>query len=633
MATYKTPDVYVEEISIFPPSVAEVETAIPAFIGHTQVSTADLKLKPVRIKSMLEFEKLYGKGPTPTISSVDLNDDNTFKQASITSNFYMYDSIRLFYANGGGDCYIVSVGDYSSGPVYGSDTTGMLGGLKSLEKADEPTIILFPDAVKLSGDGLYNLQQQALEQCKKLMDRVAVFDLMKSDPNGDTFRSKIGIKYLKYGMAYTPWINVSLDKNISYRDFKDSIVKNVPVSLKDLTSDTELQALISDLEKAIDDVDTATSTTAAALKAGFEAAVSAYKASKSKATFGAIYAYLYGVAETIDDWASTDITGTDLKTAVKNTITSPVKGAYTTLAKHEKALEATVALAAAYTGTYGSVTVAASEWGTAFTPAAQPAISMPAGSPDADYYDSLIGSVTTQFYTIYNAYVGLIESAEAYEDSFDKSLYESSPLYKNILTGINESMSAIPPSGAIAGVYASVDRDRGVWKAPANVSLSTVIGPEYTFAASELDALNIDVNAGKSINAIRAFTGKGTLVWGARTLAGNDNEWRYIPVRRFYNMVEESIKKSTYWAVFEPNNANTWVKVKGMIENYLTQKWKDGALAGAKADEAFFVKIGLGTTMTAQNILEGEMIVEIGMAVVRPAEFIILKFSHKLQES
>jgi phage tail sheath protein FI len=98
-------------------------------------------------------------------------------------------------------------------------------------------------------------------------------------------------------------------------------------------------------------------------------------------------------------------------------------------------------------------------------------------------------------------------------------------------------------------------------------------------------------------------------------------------------MVEESVKKATAQFVFEPNDANTWVKVKGMIENYLTQKWRDGALAGATPDDAFFVKVGLGLTMTAQDILNGRMNVEIGMAVVRPAEFIILKFSHKMQES
>jgi phage tail sheath protein FI len=98
-------------------------------------------------------------------------------------------------------------------------------------------------------------------------------------------------------------------------------------------------------------------------------------------------------------------------------------------------------------------------------------------------------------------------------------------------------------------------------------------------------------------------------------------------------MVEESVKKSTYWAVFEPNDATTWVKVRGMIEAYLLQKWRDGALAGATPQDAFFVRCGLGVTMDSQDILEGRMVVEIGMAVVRPAEFIILRFSHKLQAS
>ena len=129
------------------------------------------------------------------------------------------------------------------------------------------------------------------------------------------------------------------------------------------------------------------------------------------------------------------------------------------------------------------------------------------------------------------------------------------------------------------------------------------------------------------------FSGRGILVWGACTLAGNDNEWRYVPVRRFFNMVEESVKKSTSWAVFEPNSAPLWTRVKSMIDNFLVQKWREGALAGATPEEAFFVKVGLGETMTAQHVLEGRMNVEIGMAVVRPAEFIILKFSHKMQES
>jgi len=163
--------------------------------------------------------------------------------------------------------------------------------------------------------------------------------------------------------------------------------------------------------------------------------------------------------------------------------------------------------------------------------------------------------------------------------------------------------------------------------------LSAVIGPASKITHEEQASLNVDPTAGKSINAIRAFTGKGILIWGARTLAGNDNEWRYISVRRLFNMIEESAKKSTSFAVFEPNDATTWLKVKGMIESYLYSLWERGALAGSTPEAAYYVNVGLGKTMTAQDILEGRMIVEIGVAAVRPAEFIIIRFMHKLQEA
>jgi len=190
----------------------------------------------------------------------------------------------------------------------------------------------------------------------------------------------------------------------------------------------------------------------------------------------------------------------------------------------------------------------------------------------------------------------------------------------------------LPPSSAVAGCYAAVDSTRGVWKAPANVSLAMVSGLTKAITDEAQRDLNVH-STGKSINAIRAFTGRGILIWGARTLAGNDNEWRYVPVRRLFNMVEESSKKATEGFVFEPNDANTWVKVQGMLENFLTTLWRQGALQGAKPEHAFYVAVGLNKTMTALDILEGRMIVEIGLAAVRPAEFIILRFSHKMAES
>lgn len=199
---------------------------------------------------------------------------------------------------------------------------------------------------------------------------------------------------------------------------------------------------------------------------------------------------------------------------------------------------------------------------------------------------------------------------------------------KNAITNIE---LLLPASSGVVGQYATVDNARGVWKAPANVGVDYAVRPEKIITGKEQAGLNVDPAFGKSINVIRSFPGRGpAIIWGARTLAGNDNEWRYVPVRRFFNMAEESIKNATEQFVFEPNDRNTWVRVKSMIENYLTQQWKAGALMGASTKEAFFVHVGLGETMTEQDIWEGRMIVEIGMAVVRPAEFIILRFMHKM---
>ncbi len=206
-------------------------------------------------------------------------------------------------------------------------------------------------------------------------------------------------------------------------------------------------------------------------------------------------------------------------------------------------------------------------------------------------------------------------------------------LYNAIKSEIGNHYLTLPPSAAVAGVYASVDRDRGVWKAPANVSLSYVSGPNRKLTEEDNDLLNVDATSGKSINAIRNFTGKGTLVWGARTLAGNDNQWRYVSVRRLFTYIEESIQKSTAFAVFEPNNAMTWLKLRSMVESFLDTIWRQGALAGGKAEDAYFVQVGLGTTMTSQDILDGKLIIKVGIAAVRPAEFIILEFSHKVQTS
>lgn len=187
----------------------------------------------------------------------------------------------------------------------------------------------------------------------------------------------------------------------------------------------------------------------------------------------------------------------------------------------------------------------------------------------------------------------------------------------------------IPPSAVMAGIYASVDNSRGVWQAPANVPIQGGLQPKYPVTDDLQGQYNKD--KAKALNMIRTFPKSGTLVWGARTLEGSDN-WCYIPVRRLFNSAERDIKNAMSFAVFEPNSQPTWEAVRRAIDNYLYSLWQQGGLVGNKAEQAYFVHIGKGITMTDDNIKHGEMIVKVGMAAVRPAEFIILQFTQNMNQ-
>jgi phage tail sheath protein FI len=248
-------------------------------------------------------------------------------------------------------------------------------------------------------------------------------------------------------------------------------------------------------------------------------------------------------------------------------------------------------------------------------------------------YHPYLQTTLVYHYTEVNVAININDGTNTANTTLTAIRDTDTALYNEIKSALAGYRIDMPPSAAIAGAYAYTDRTRGVWKAPANVSLSGVIGPVSRITDADQEGLNVDAVSGKSINAIRAFTGKGTLVWGARTLAGNDNEWRYVPVRRLFNLIEESTRKASSFAVFEPNDQSTWLKVKGMVDSYLYGLWERGALAGQAPEQAYFVNVGLGKSMTSQDILEGRMVVEIGIAAVRPAEFIVLRFTHKLQEA
>lgn len=206
------------------------------------------------------------------------------------------------------------------------------------------------------------------------------------------------------------------------------------------------------------------------------------------------------------------------------------------------------------------------------------------------------------------------------------ALLIASPTYTQIIKNVLNMANVLPPSGAMAGVYTVNDNTSGVWNAPANTGIVGAASLPIRLSDSQQENLNVDAVSGKSINAIRFFNGQGILIWGARTLDGNSQDWRYVSVRRTMTFLEQSVKLAARAYVFEPNNANTWAAVKSMISSFLTDVWKQGGLQGASPADAFSVNVGLGTTMTADDLLNGFMRVTVQVAVVRPAEFLVITF-------
>ncbi|WP_433777986.1 phage tail sheath C-terminal domain-containing protein [Flavobacterium anhuiense] len=696
--TYKTPGVYVEEIVKFPPSVAQVETAIPCFIGYTEKATnkinGDLKLKPTRITSLLEYERFFGFAKPETTISVTINDVSTengdtrsivVDQPTAKQPFLMYYSLQLFFANGGGPCYIISVGRYGNDldeediPVTTiTNSSKLTDGLAELEKVDEPTLILFPDATRVDAitpTDFYGLYNSALMQCQNLQDRFTLIDTLgydessPTDPNIDALRGEISAEKdtIKYGAAYYPHLETILDYAF---DSSKIILKHYSYTAKAYDKIAESLVAIESPTLGIDatvaklvDVTTTPGDISGQISDLF---LQMYSNDATGFDLGGTFVSNPAKKTAFLEKLNILLTSLESLSLLRNSLNDEANAAISTISDEDMVIANNITSALT---TFNSNFTAANKIDSVYknlktlkkkiqdenaTAKLLKIVSTDAVSFDKELkklveYAPLNSqtAITVSTNNFSNIKADLLALLNAIKSVSGKdvnngalngrklSTLESidNATYNKILTEIYNLPITLPPSSAIAGVYARVDRDRGVWKAPANVSLNYVIKPTVKITNTIQDNLNVDTVAGKSINAIRTFTGKGTLVWGSRTLAGNDSEWRYVPVRRFFNMAEESIKKATEQFVFEPNDANTWIRVRAMIENFLILQWRAGALAGAKPEQAFYVRIGLGQTMSAMDILDGKMIIEIGMAVVRPAEFIILRFSHKMQES
>ncbi len=642
-----TPGVYIEEVNAFPGSVVEVATAIPAFIGYTEKASRngkDLENQPVRITSIAEYHNLFGGAffpkftlDPPVSGKIDKH-KITIEQTEIAINYqqgdlmYMlYRGLQLFFSNGGGACYIVSIGKYKAEQVEIKKEV-LEAGLNPLLKEQEPTMVVVPDAVKLSADECYDLYKKVLAHCAKMQSRVAILDVYRgdeirvvdySDPNVDiitNFRESIGSENLNYAAAYYPWLNTNIipKGEITFENINTPLITLLPkketdaiglvkefptddagflMNLKKDKADDFKKALDIDLEKALK------------INPQFKLPTEPPEVKKPKVA----------------------VQPKEVVTEPKPVVTAPTALAATATDQDKaKFNEATKKFEE-----YEEKRKAFVEYDKARQAYADNAKNKAEYETYLDnlykYYSALNDLLDTNKLTQVKSL--LPDYKKNKNRNYHQGLIATSPTYSQLLEEIRTFANILPPAAAMAGIYTMVDNNRGVWKSPANVSLNSVLKPTANITHDEQENLNVDATSGKSINAIRTFPGIGTLVWGGRTLDGNSLDWKYINVRRTMIMLEQSIKMALRSYVFEPNDANTWVSVKSMIVNYLTEKWKQGALAGASPDDAFEVNVGLGATMTGLDILEGKMLVSVKLAIVRPAEFIVVTFEQQMQKS
>lgn len=510
MGEYKTPGVYIKEKNAFGNSIVEVETAVPVFIGLTEVAldgTSSLLNKPVRISSMTEYNTYFGGAPTPQfmLSSEDIkaddkdkflfgfpdNEKETALKCKVPEHIYtLYYHMVLFFANGGGTCYVVSLGGYNA-DFYKSYSANKDTVFANIKKEQDITMVVVPEAVNSA-----NCMNVYTDLLKELCDKQKYFALLdvpmkagaKTEDISDSFGTGIGTTNLQYAAAYYPWLETSV------------------------LSDADIDSRVL---------------------------VWNYNAETTPSTFSG--------DSKVDEYIKKYIT-----------MISTAKDAA------DKELKA--------------------------------------------------------------------DDIQQVKIDLHNALLQNWPQYKSLAKKVKDYLNLLPPSAAMAGVYTMVDNTRGVWKAPANVSVNYVNKPAVPITGKDQEVLNMPMT-GKAINAIRTFPGEGIKVWGARTLDGNSQDWRYINVRRTMIFLEQSIKNAARAYVFEPNDANTWINMKCMIENFLRSVWKRGGLAGSTPEDAYEVHVGLGDTMTSDDILEGIMRITVLVAVVHPAEFIEITFQQQAQKS
>jgi uncharacterized protein len=600
----RMPGVYTQEISTLPPTVGVIPSAVPVFVGYTEFATKkgdSLLGKPTRIRSLKEYTDLFGSAPLQNIQvNIDDRITNSNKpEVTVLEpadfKFKLYHELAFYYANGGGPAYILSVGDYNGGDP---DHQVLIDAIQALVKVQDITILVFPDGTSLTESNYAAVIQAALLHCQKMKDRVTVIDLhnvngedLDAIENGFQTNMPNDIEVKKYGMAYYPYIETVF--SYGYAETGVTVKNHLQTPPTDAATVTALATKSTTLSNASKDY------------------VNALNDANDKA---AELADLQFLQSSLQDYKDANLTANDA--ALKTQLLLIAKNAGIEI-PNDVNNELNEANPVPLTILSSAITTAQTSATAANTTLTSKQTALTAAATDAKagvkfgttrYDVSLVGVDMATISVVNNMVYGKIKDAIA-----------NYPV-------------TLPPCGAIAGIYVRTDAASGVWKAPANVSVFGAIQPEIDID----DDLHANLNApasGKAINVIRTYPGRGLLVYGARTLAGNDLEWRYVNVRRTFCFIEDSIANAMQDFVFEPNNEQTWIKVKAMIRSFLNKIWKAGGLFGATPDDAYDVVCSVPESMNEDDVLNGIMRIYVKVAVARPAEFIVLQYEHKFDPS
>ena len=681
MGSMKTPGVYIIEKNAFPNSVVEAPTAIPAFIGYTKQAVNgnnDLKNVPWKISSMTEYIQYFGGGPDLKFE-VDIKDGSLCIEGK--NSYTLYYNMMLFFANGGGACYIVSVGSYKDALKKDS----MITGLGKLTLEQEITLVAIPEAVNLSSSEEFkDIQQQMLSHCGNTMkNRFALLDIYpkanektKIEDQVNFFCDNIGSSFLSYGAAYFPWLNTSI---VGERDLKGDmftwtdnayihrtqldagfaeIVESLFVEEFEIKENVVKNGHTFKLEEVVEGDIYADSDTEKTKVIGRIESIKDIKEDGNEEVIKKNVKVVWLFSSFIEEL---EIKEDVVKNGHTFKLEEVVEGDIYADSDTEKTkvigrIESIKDIKEAETGKVIKKDVKVVWLFSSFTEEFEIEGSVLKDNHTFKLEEVVEGDIYADSDTEKTNVIGRIESIKdikeagnekvikknvkvvwLFPNNVDKqalhqALYNVSSVYKQAIKGVLKNLNLFPPSAAMAGIYTMVDNSRGVWKAPANVTLNYVGSTVEDIDDEQQADLNTPAH-GKAVNVIRLFRGEGVKVWGARTLDGNSLDWRYVNVRRTLLFLEESIKNAARAYVFEPNDAGTWINMKCMIDSFLRSVWKRGGLAGATPEDAFEVHIGLGDTMTAEDILDGIMRITVLVAVTHPAEFIEITFQQQAQKS